>query len=395
MKIGAKSVVFLLINGLADIPLKKSTPLSKARTPNLDGLAKKGITGELSLLPKNLPALDEYTDVSILGYDLRRYKFKRGVLDAIAMNIPFKSGDLAWSCCFASIDEKGNIIDRRASWNDYGLDDITRNINELVDVSVPDVFLRNFGHRAVLVFKGNFSEKVVGNDPMDVGKKPRVVKPIEDTRAANLSAVITNSFIEKAISIMQYHPKNLERMNKGLLPVNYLLVRGAGTTLPTLPSFKEKWGIKKCIVISEPSIAKAIGLIAGFDSLDYRPRNFDQDMDFVFSQIEDLLGQYDFIMAHVYHLDDISHRRNPKEKIEMIEKLDEKLEMFKDFNGILVITTNHITSCKTGRHEKGNVPFLIYGKGKDKVTKFDELSVKKGKLKNFNGSKLWKFIFQK
>jgi 2,3-bisphosphoglycerate-independent phosphoglycerate mutase len=39
------------------------------------------------------------------------------------------------------------------------------------------------------------------------------------------------------------------------------------------------------------------------------------------------------------------------------------------------------------------VPILIYGKGSDAVQKFDELSVKKGKLKLLNGKKLWKIVF--
>jgi len=58
-----------------------------------------------------------------------------------------------------------------------------------------------------------------------------------------------------------------------------------------------------------------------------------------------------------------------------------------------VITSDHITSCKTRKHEWGPVPILVYGKGKDRVKKFDELSVKKGKLGLIKGKKLWRFVF--
>jgi 2,3-bisphosphoglycerate-independent phosphoglycerate mutase len=44
----------------------------------------------------------------------------------------------------------------------------------------------------------------------------------------------------------------------------------------------------------------------------------------------------------------------------------------------------------------GKVPLLIFckGKGTDKVKTFDEFSVKKGRLKNYNPAKLWKYVLR-
>lgn len=74
--------------------------------------------------------------------------------------------------------------------------------------------------------------------------------------------------------------------------------------------------------------------------------------------------------------------------------MDKQLEVFKNFDGILVITTDHITSVKTKSHESGKVPLLIYGKGKDTVKTFDEFSVRKGRLKNYVPIKLWKYVLK-
>lgn len=82
-------------------------------------------------------------------------------------------------------------------------------------------------------------------------------------------------------------------------------------------------------------------------------------------------------------------------KREMIETIDKYLEKLKDFNGILVITADHITSCKNRRHEYGAVPLLVVGRGKDKVKTFDEFSVKSGRLGLITGKELWKFVFKK
>jgi len=46
-----------------------------------------------------------------------------------------------------------------------------------------------------------------------------------------------------------------------------------------------------------------------------------------------------------------------------------------------------------GEHVYGPVPVLVYGKGKkDSVDAFDEISVKKGMIKNFSGLQLLKFV---
>jgi 2,3-bisphosphoglycerate-independent phosphoglycerate mutase len=68
--------------------------------------------------------------------------------------------------------------------------------------------------------------------------------------------------------------------------------------------------------------------------------------------------------------------------------------LFRNFNGILIVTCDHITSCEKKAHVHGPVPILIYGKGKDKVKSFDEFSVKKGKLGLMTGKKLWRYVLK-
>ena len=78
----------------------------------------------------------------------------------------------------------------------------------------------------------------------------------------------------------------------------------------------------------------------------------------------------------------------------MIEEIDKKMEIFKkDFEDVLVVTCDHITSTQSKEHVYGPVPVLVYGKGKkDSVDTFDESSVKNGRIKNFSGSQLLKFV---
>ncbi|MCD6371906.1 MAG: 2,3-bisphosphoglycerate-independent phosphoglycerate mutase [Candidatus Aenigmarchaeota archaeon] len=389
-----KNVVFLVIDGLADEPIAKKTPLSEANTPNFDFFAENGITGELNLVPKSLPVWSHIADVSLLGFNPSRYYLKRGPLEAIAANIPLKGDFLAVRINFATIDENGVVIDRRAGRGEYGLSEIARSINKEVDIGVRFVFLRTYGHRAVLVLKGKFSDRVSANDPLEVGKLPKLIKPLEKSSLSKLTAKILQDFLDKSQQIMEFHPINFERINKGYLPANYLLMRDPGNRIPNLPNFVEKWKLKNAICISEPGVTKSIAMLAGFASLTFRPKNLKHDLNFIFENISDSLSEYRFVLAHIKGPDLPAHDGDFQRKVQIIEKIDEKLEMFKSFNGILVITTDHITSCKRKKHLHGPVPVLVYGtKKKDRVKKFDEFSAKKGKLKKYTGSKLWKFVF--
>jgi 2,3-bisphosphoglycerate-independent phosphoglycerate mutase len=120
-----------------------------------------------------------------------------------------------------------------------------------------------------------------------------------------------------------------------------------------------------------------------------------ESLEFTFDSIDDLLAEYPFIFVHIKWADEPSHDGNFKKKKEIIEAMDKHLEMFRKFDGILVVTTDHITSCEKKSHMPGKVPLLIYGLGKDDSDTFDEFSVKNGKLKKFIPSKIWKTVFKK
>jgi 2,3-bisphosphoglycerate-independent phosphoglycerate mutase len=388
-----KKIVSILVDGLADLPIKGKTPLAQANKPNLNWLSKRGCVGELKLVPKDLDVSSHIANASFLGYNPKKFYLRRGPLEAVGAGIPYEEGHLALRCNFATY-ENGIIIDRRAGRNTLGLNEIARSINRSVSLEVPFLFLRTYGHRAVLILKEKLSDKISSNDPLANGVKVKEVVALKKTEKAIKTAKLVRKFIAKAHEQINYHPKNAERIEKGLLPANYILVRGAGNRLEVLrPNFLKKWKLKNAICIAEPGVTKAIAMFAGFSSLTIPELSFKASLDFIFEHIENLLPEYDFILAHIKGPDEPAHDGNFKRKQKIIERIDEKLEIFKNFREILVLTSDHITSCEHKAHMHGPVPLLVYGRGKDKVKNFDEFSVKKGKLKNFNGRKLWKFVF--
>lgn len=143
---------------------------------------------------------------------------------------------------------------------------------------------------------------------------------------------------------------------------------------------------------------KATCMLAGFSSInvpEFESRDMsgqNKALDFVFDNIDSALAEYDFVYAHINGADEAAHDRDPQMKRKIIEAIDARLEGFKKFNGTLVFTCDHITSSLTGKHEFGPVPVFVYGKRKDALKRFDELSAKKGSLGKLSGHDLLKRI---
>ncbi|MDI6806318.1 MAG: hypothetical protein QMD14_00690 [Candidatus Aenigmarchaeota archaeon] len=387
-----KKILFLVVDGLADLPINRKTPLSVADKPNLDWFAENGICGTLNLIPKTMPVWSHIANVSLLGYELKKLYLKRGPLEAVGADLPYQEGHLALRCNFATVDKNLKVIDRRAGRKTFGLDEITRYLNLHVNIGIPFILKRTYGHRAVLIIKMDLDDRISDNDPLKAGETVKNVQAL--TPDALVSAKIVQDFIEKVRNVIEYCPANLKRIEINLPPANYLLVRDAGNKLFVLKNFAEKYKIEKTLCVSERGVMKATCMLAGFNAITVPELTFERSLDFIFKTIEDSLPEYDFVYTHVKGPDESAHDGNFEEKVRRIEAIDKKLADFKNFDGVLVLTTDHITSCELKAHVHGKVPLLVFGKGKDKVKKFDEFSVNVGKLRNFNGRNLMRFIFK-
>jgi|SRR3989338_1125493 len=393
-----KKVVFIVIDGMADLPINNKTPLSEANKPNFDWFTKNGVSGELITVEKSIWQREvvvgsHMAAISLLGGEVKNNYIKRGPIEAVGADQTYHDGQLAIRCNFATVDKEMTVLDRRAGRNSFGLDEISRYINEHLLLEAPFIFRRSFGHRAVLIFREKLSDQITSNDPHNVGEKVKKIEPL--SREAETSAKLVQEFVDKSRSLIEYHPSNEARIRNGIRPANYLIARQAGNKLPKVPQFLKKHKLERGVVIAENGVMKGVGMLAGLDSITVPEMKFESYLKFIFDNIEDALAEYDFIFAHILGPDEPAHDGNFHLKREMIERIDKLMEMFKDFDGILVVTADHITATKLRRHAEGPTPVLVFGKGKDKNKKFDEFSVKKGKLKLITPIKLWKYVFGK
>ncbi|MBI4894556.1 MAG: 2,3-bisphosphoglycerate-independent phosphoglycerate mutase [Candidatus Aenigmarchaeota archaeon] len=397
-----KKTVFIVVDGMADLPIGKEerTPLTEAKKPNIDWFAKNGATGQLTVIPDKMwndlasASISHKAAISLLGYNVAKFDVKRGPLEAVGADIPYQDGHLALRCNFATVDKNMVVTDRRAGRSTKGLAELARYINEHVDIGAPFNFMRTYGHRAVLVVKMGLTDKIVTNDPLVTG---RPVQKISGPGAEGVvSSKILQNFADKTHQLIEYHPINSERMAAGVPAANYILLREPGNGIKRLtPEFGKRFGVK-AMCICELGAVRGACLMAGFDAVTVPEMPFEDTLDFIFENADVALEDHDFVFIHIKGpIDEASHDGDFEAKRRAIEKIDERMARFKKFDGIVVMTTDHITSTERKSHMPGKVPLMVWGRAKDATAKFDEATAKRGKLKNCSPFQLMKFVFGK
>ena len=75
--------IVILGDGMADWPLRElngQTPLAYAGTPMMDELAKKSEIGMVATIPEGMAPGSDMANLSVMGYDPRRYYTGRSPL---------------------------------------------------------------------------------------------------------------------------------------------------------------------------------------------------------------------------------------------------------------------------------------------------------------------------
>src|SRR5436309_368652 len=169
-------IVLLVADGLGGLPLEPhgKTELESARTPNLDALARDGITGmSIPVLPGITPGSGP-GHLGLFGYDPLRYRIGRGILEALGINFAVGARDVAARGNFCTVDGAGLITDRRAGRP--ATERCVAMCRKLQQIKVPgvEVFVEPVReHRFVVVFRGdNLGDRVNDTDPQQVGASP-------------------------------------------------------------------------------------------------------------------------------------------------------------------------------------------------------------------------------
>ena len=381
--------MFVILDGVADEPcrvLNDKTPLDYAKTPNLDWISSRSKIGHCFPIAEGVAPQSSSGIVSLFGEDYK--KASRGTLEAVGTGITLKDGDLALRCNFATIDNLKdlNLIDRRA-----GRTLTTREAKLLADavnkhVKLPYSFelVPTIGHRAVLVFRGVFSDKFSNVDPayedgvsIVSDNKIKWASQYEDSSASKLSANLVNSFIQKSFVVLSNHEINLKRQKKGFFPANFLLCRDPGNKNISFKKLVGNWA-GFCYMPLEIGLGLSFNMavksfaypelkdIDSYASLSYALNlAIKNSTEFItkFSK------SHDYLYIHFKETDLPGHDNKPFEKVKLIEMLDKNFFSFlKEFINKtpckILVTSDHTTSCRAKNHTAHPVPVLYYDSSK-------------------------------
>ena len=360
--------VVVLGDGMADWPMESlngGTPLSCAVTPCMDELAGMSEIGTVSTIPEGMAPGSDTANLSVMGYDPRKYYTGRSPLEALSIGVDMKESDVVYRCNLVTLTEE----------------DVPYEEQRILDHSSGEISTED----AAILLRDVCQELKNENCSFYVGTSYRHCLVWENGKNLELTPphdVLTQrvgnylpedemllSMQKKSYEILKAHPLNRKRKEQGLNPANSFWFWGAGTK-PILTSF-EKIYHKKGVMISAVDLLKGIAAGAEMDCRIVEGANGGLHTNYegkARAAVKALTEEgYDFAYIHVEAPDEMGHQGSVERKIQSIEYLDQRLiRLVKeglDASGEdyrMLILPDHPTPLKVRTHVAEPVPYLLY-----------------------------------
>ena len=399
----------LVFDGMADRKndaLGGKTPMEVAKKPTLDTLSKKAKIGTVLNVPEGLKPESDTANLAILSYDPLVYSKGRSPLEAVSLGIKLADDDTAIRMIVVTITDDDSIPYEEKTMIDHSADEISsEEASELVlalgAAMGDDIkhFYPGVSYRHCLIWK-NADDKFKFTPPHDIiGKKIGEYLPIAEGGEEFLE------LMRRSYDILAHHPINEDRRKRGLKPANSAWLWSPGKN-PSLPSFKEKWGLDST-VISAVDLIKGIGICAGAKVPNIEGAtgnvhtNYEGKADAAIKAFRD--GD-DFVFVHVEAPDECGHRGEVENKVLSIENIDARIlrpvyeylcSCGEDFK--ILCLPDHPTPLAIRTHSREPVPFMMYS-SKDEFSGVDTLTEQTAEDKEFyipDGTRLLDMMIEK
>jgi 2,3-bisphosphoglycerate-independent phosphoglycerate mutase len=383
--------VVVIGDGMADYPLeelKGKTPLQTAQIPNMDYIASNGVNGLLKTIPDSMEPGSDVANMSIMGYDPKKYYTGRGPLEAASIGAELGDGDVAFRCNF--IYQEDGLL------SNFNADHVsTEESSELVETLNQSFyeygkFYLGVSYRNLFVSEDHQMASLEAVPPHDIVGEPikeHLIQSGDESPASRERAKLINRIMDESREILQNHPVNLKRMEEGKKPANMIWLWGQGPK-PQLDPFVDRYGLKGA-TITGVDLIKGLGVYMGLTNIyvpgatGYYDTDYCGKAKYALKSLED----HDLVFIHVEAPDEAAHAGDVEEKIKAIERIDERIlgklldklpEYDDDYS--LSILPDHPTPITLKTHIKDPVPYAMYStKGvSDDITSYDELRGKQG-----------------
>jgi 2,3-bisphosphoglycerate-independent phosphoglycerate mutase len=382
-------LLLVVIDGLGGLPVRGKTELEAAKHPHLDRLTAKSVCGLIDPISYGITPGSGPSHLALFGYDPFQYEIGRGVMEALGIGLTLTKDDLTARGNFATIDQQGVIVDRRAGRistekNQEICHFLQNEIREIDGVQIS--VYPGKEHRFVIRFRGKeLRNDLTDADPQKDGLKAKGTEGL--TPEAKKTAEAVNHYLRKATDVL-----------KPFHPANTLLLRGF-SKIPDIPTMVDRFKLRPAAIATYPmyrGLAKLVGMEILETGETYR------------DEVETLkhhFHRHDFFYLHFKKTDSAGEDGNFKMKVRAIEEIDRIVPSILKLNfDVLAVTGDHSTPALLKSHSWHPNPVVLYSKyiRPDGIRRFTERQCQRGELGRFpavdllplllaNGLKLKKF----
>lgn len=362
--------VVVIADGMADYPvedLKGKTPLEFLSKPVIDALAKESLCGMVKTVPENMSPGSDVANLSIFGYDPKRFFSGRAPLEAASRGIEMELNDVAFRCNLVTLsDKEGKFV-----MDDYSAGHISTEeaglyidfLNEKI-VRKGINFYKGVSYRHLMLWReGKYDLRLT--PPHDIPDEE-----IEKYLPEGDGADFIRELMEESQKVLRDCPLNLKRRREHKKEVSSIWLWGQGKK-PSMPTFAEKFNIRGA-VISAVDLIFGIGILAGLKPIRVEGATGYIDTNFEGKAIAaaEALYDNDICFVHIEACDEASHEGSLEKKMEGIKAIDQrflktlisKLKPFDQYR--ILFSIDHPTPVKQKVHVADAVPFFIFDNGK-------------------------------
>jgi 2,3-bisphosphoglycerate-independent phosphoglycerate mutase len=396
--------VVLVPDGMAGLPIEElgdRTCMERANTPRMDMIASKGVVGMARNVPKGMIPASDVANLSILGYDPKKYYCGRGPLEAANLGVELKENDVAFRFNTVTVGD-GKMVD-------YCAGHISTNESAvLTDLLSKEMGGGKFSFYTGTSYRNLMVAHCAGPEEAENLAKLKCVPP-HDINGKSVSRHFPKDpeitdIMKRSMSILEGTDINRVRVDLGQNPANMIWIWGQGKK-PDMPLFSDAYNVSGG-VISAVDLIKGMGRVLGMEVVNVPGATgyYDTNYEGKAAAALKILEEKDLVFIHVEAPDEAGHNGDIREKIRAIENFDRKitgpvLDALTD-GGCgyrVMILPDHPTPVKLRTHTSDPVPFAMAGAGiePDEVTVFTERSAKAGSMGVVKGSDLMKKLLTK
>ena len=389
----------IIPDGAADEPLEQlggKTVIEAADTPNMDKISATGRQGMVRTVPDDMEPGSDVAQMSLLGYDPRRYYTGRAPIEAVAMNINLAEDDWVFRCNLVTVVD-GKMNDHSAghisSQEAAGL--IEELNQQLGDNSIK--FYPGVSYRNLVVFKHMVFD-VQTYPPHDW-----IGTPIEKILPRGMGADFLNDLMARVQQLFADHDINKVRRDLGENQVSSIWLWGQGKKA-LMESFEKKFYGLKGVAITAVDLVRGLAKLIGFDLIEVPGATGFVDTNYQgkASAAIEALEKYDIVFVHVEAPDEAGHSGNLETKQKAIELIDrhivgpiyDRISKFDDWR--MLVLPDHPTPVSSMAHSGDPVPFAMAGTGVKGVLEaaFSEKNAAESGFKIENGFELMEYFLK-